>query len=61
MKKRPHGTGSLIERPSGSGQWISAYTVRARLNAGEIPGRKCGGRWLIRAIDLASYVEPNNC
>lgn len=40
---------------------VSAYTVRARLQTGEIPGRKCGGRWLIRAVDLASYVEPNNC
>ena len=37
---------------------VSAYTVRARLNAGEMRGRKCGGRWLIRAIDLAAYVEP---
>jgi excisionase family DNA binding protein len=39
---------------------VSAYTVRSRLNAGELPGCKCGGRWLIRAVDLASYVEPNN-
>lgn len=39
---------------------VSACTVRACLNAGELPGRKCGGQWLIRAIDLASYVEPNN-
>ena len=39
---------------------VSAYPVRRRLNHGQIPGRKCGGRWLIRASDLAAYVEPNN-
>jgi len=39
---------------------VSSYTVRQRLNAGEIPGRKHGSRWLIRVIDLAAYVEPNN-
>jgi len=39
---------------------ISAYTVRERLKSGEIPGRKHGARWLIRVVDLAQYVEPNN-
>jgi excisionase family DNA binding protein len=39
---------------------ISPYTVRARLNSGAIPGRKHGARWLIRVVDLAAYVEPNN-
>lgn len=39
---------------------ISSYTVRERLKRGEIPGRKHGARWLIRAADLAAYVEPNN-
>ncbi len=39
---------------------ISAYTLRERLKSGEIPGRKHGSRWLIRVVDLAQYVEPNN-
>ena len=39
---------------------ISAYTIRERLKRGEIPGRKHGGRWLIRVVDLVQYVEPNN-
>ena len=39
---------------------VSPYTVRARLNSGAIPGRKHGARWLIRVVDLAAYVEPNN-
>ena len=39
---------------------VSAYTVRARLKRGEIPGRKHGARWLIRVADLTAYVEPNN-
>jgi excisionase family DNA binding protein len=39
---------------------VSAYTVRDRLKSGEIPGRKHGARWLIRVVDLAHYVEPNN-
>jgi len=39
---------------------VSAYTVRHRLNCGELPGRKHGARWLIRVVDLAAYVEPNN-
>ena len=39
---------------------VSAYTVRERLKSGEIPGRKHGARWLIRVVDLAHYVEPNN-
>ncbi len=39
---------------------VSAYTIRERLKNGELPGRKHGSRWLIRVIDLANYVEPNN-
>ena len=39
---------------------ISAYTVRERLKRGELPGRKHGSRWLVRVVDLAAYVEPNN-
>jgi excisionase family DNA binding protein len=39
---------------------VSAYTVRHRLKCGELPGRKHGSRWLIRVVDLAQYVEPNN-
>ncbi len=39
---------------------VSAYTIRERLKHGEIPGRKHGARWLIRVVDLAHYVEPNN-
>jgi excisionase family DNA binding protein len=39
---------------------VSSYTVRQRLKAGELPGRKHGARWLIRVVDLAAYVEPNN-
>jgi excisionase family DNA binding protein len=39
---------------------VSSYTVRQRLKDGEIPGRKHGARWLIRVVDLAAYVEPNN-
>jgi len=39
---------------------VSSYTVRHRLNLGELPGRKHGARWLIRVVDLAAYVEPNN-
>jgi len=39
---------------------VSAYTVRERLKRGDLPGRKHGSRWLIRVVDLAAYVEPNN-
>ncbi len=39
---------------------VSSFTVRQRLKDGEIPGRKHGARWLIRVVDLAAYVEPNN-
>ena len=39
---------------------VSAYTVRYRLKCGELLGRKHGARWLIRVVDLAAYVEPNN-
>jgi excisionase family DNA binding protein len=37
---------------------VSEYTVRRRLKSGELPGRKCGARWLVRVVDLAEYVEP---
>ncbi len=39
---------------------VSAYTVRERLKSGELPGRKHGSRWLIRVVDLVTYVQPNN-
>lgn len=39
---------------------ISAFTVRQRLKAGDIPGRKHGARWLVRVVDLEAYVAPNN-
>ena len=39
---------------------LSPYTIRDRLKRGEIPGCKHGARWLIRVVDLAHYVEPNN-
>ena len=39
---------------------VSPYTVRERLKEGSLPGRKHGARWLIRVVDLADYVEPNN-
>jgi len=39
---------------------VSPYTVRERLKQGDLPGRKHGSRWLIRVVDLAAYVEPNN-
>jgi len=40
---------------------VSAYTVRQRLKSGELPGRKHGSRWLIRVVDLESYVNPKLC
>jgi excisionase family DNA binding protein len=39
---------------------ISPDAVLYRLKKGLLPGRKHGGRWVIRAIDLAQFVEPNN-
>ena len=39
---------------------LSREAVMYRLNKGLLPGKKHLGRWTIRAIDLAKFVEPNN-
>ena len=48
--------------PSEAGAYlgISTDAVLRRLKTGDLPGKKHGRRWCIRAIDLAAYVEPNN-
>lgn len=35
--------------------------VRQMLRAGELPGEKQGGRWLIRWNDLVTYLDAHRC
>jgi len=39
---------------------LSREAVLFRLNKGMLPGKKHLGRWIIRAVDLAEFVAPNN-
>ena len=45
MKKRPHGTGALVERPSGSGTWL----LRVAYGKDPVTGRVRRKTWTFKA------------